>query len=206
LARPERQFADDKPVIVYTPHWQKQRSSWWAWGREIVRMLAAQDRYNVIVAPHQRLGEKDPEVRDTLGAVAHLPHVHVDLDSFAMVDGSYMAAADIYLGDTSSQIVEYLIRPRPCVFLDPQAIDWRATDDHEFWACGEVVTDLDALLAALEGAIVRHPEYVDVQRVFADRALGDTGPQASRWAAVLAAIGAQKPRLSIPRAGELVGR
>jgi hypothetical protein len=70
-----------------------------------------------------------------------------------------------------SQIVEYLIRPRPCVFLDPDAIDWRSTDDHEFWACGEVVTDLGNLLPALGGAIVRHPEFARVQQAFADRAL-----------------------------------
>jgi len=123
LARPPRLFSNDKPTIVYAPHWQPHRSSWWAWGQEIVAMLATQDRYNAILAPHQRLVETDPAIRAVLGAVAHLSHVHVDLDSFAMVDGSDMAAADIYLGDTSSQVVEYLIRPRPCGFLNSDRID-----------------------------------------------------------------------------------
>jgi hypothetical protein len=191
LARSQRLFANDKPTIVYAPHWQAHRSSWWAWGREIVAMLAAQDRYNIILAPHQRLVEQDPAIRDVLGAVAHLPHVHVDLDSFAMVDGSYMAAADIYLGDTSSQVVEYLIHPRPCVFLNPEAIDWRATDDHGFWKCGEVVDRLEMLRPALDRAADVHTGYEPVQRRFAAGSLGDTGPETARAAAeaILAARG-----------------
>jgi hypothetical protein len=183
LARPPRLFADDKPAIVYAPHWQRKRSSWWAWGRQVVEMLASQDRFNVILAPHQRLVEKAPEVREVLAAVAHLPHVHADLDSFAMVDGSYMGSADIYLGDTSSQVVEFLIRPRPCIFLNPEAIDWRATDDHDFWTCGEVVDRLEALAGALDRAQAEHPRYEAEQRAFAADALGDASPEAARRAA-----------------------
>jgi hypothetical protein len=185
-----RLFAQEKPIIVYAPHWQKARSSWWAWGREIVAMLAAQDRYNVILAPHQRLVEKDPAIRDVLAAVAHMPHVHTDLDSFAMVDGSYMAMADLYLGDTSSQVVEYLMRPRPCVFLNAQGIDWRATDDHDFWECGAVVDRLADVAAAIDGAFAVQPGYEAIQRPFAAKALGDVGPDVARTAAaaVLAAL------------------
>lgn len=191
LARPPSLFADDRPVVVYAPHWQRHRSSWWAWGRQIVEMLAGQDRFNVILAPHQRLVEKAPEVRAVLAAAAGLPHVHADLESFAMVDGSYMGAADLYLGDTSSQVVEYLIRPRPCLFLNPQAIDWRGTDDHDFWACGEVVDRLEALPEALARAPAEHPRYLAEQRAFAADALGDAGPEAARRAAraVIAALG-----------------
>lgn len=191
LARPPRLFADDRPVVIYAPHWQQHRSSWWPWGREIVAMLAAQRRFNVIMSPHQRLVETAPEVRDVLAGVAHLPHVHTDLDSFAMVDGSYMAAADLYLGDTSSQVVEFLIRPRPCVFLNPDRIDWRATDDHGFWECGEVVDRLAALAGALDRAFGEHPRYETIQRGFAADALGDTGPGAADRAAavVIEALG-----------------
>jgi hypothetical protein len=167
-------FAEARPVIVYAPHWQKSRSSWWDWGRDIVTMLAGQSRFNVILAPHQRLVETEPGVRAALAAVAELPHVHADTDSFAMVDGSYMAAADLYLGDTSSQIVEFLARPRPAIFLNPQRLDWRATDDHGFWGCGEVVDTLDRLPAALANAMGRHAEFAVQQEQFALAAMGDT--------------------------------
>lgn len=165
-------FAEERPVVVYAPHWRRRRSSWWEWGRPIVAMLAAQRRFNVILAPHQRLVETEPGVRAALAEVAALPHVHADIDSFAMVDGSYLAAADIYLGDTSSQIVEFLAWPRPCVFLNAQAIDWRATDDHGFWECGEVIERLDDLAPALDGAFTRHGVFFERQIAFSIAALG----------------------------------
>jgi len=201
LAQPRRLFADDKPVIVYAPHWQRQRSSWWAWGRQIVDMLVQQHQFNAVIAPHQRLVEKDPAIREVLAAVAPMPHVYTDLDSFAMVDGTYMAAADIYLGDTSSQIVEFLMRPRPCVFLNADNIDWRATDDHGFWECGEVVFQLEQLIPALEQAQARHLKFITKQESFAHNALGETGPEAPRRAAhaILDAIDrGYEPRPSPP--------
>jgi hypothetical protein len=183
-------FAERRPIILYTPHWQRHRSSWWAWGREIVAMLAAQDRYNVILAPHQRLVEKDPAIRAVLEEAARLPHVHADLDSFAMVDGSYTAAADLYLGDTSSQVGEFLMRPRPCVFLNPDRIDWRATDDHGFWECGEVVDALADLAGAIDRAFVDQPRYLDAQRRYVEDVVGDVSPDSARRAAcaVIAAL------------------
>ena len=176
-------FPTLRPIVLYTPHWQRHRSSWWDWGRQIVAMLVRQHRFNVILVPHQRLMERDAAVRDVLAEAATAPHVHADLDSFAMVDGSYTAAADIYLGDTSSQVVEFLARPRPCVFLNSQKLDWRMTDDHGFWECGEVVDDLDRVEGALDEAARAHERYLPVQREFAADALGDTSSEAPRRAA-----------------------
>lgn len=175
---PVSPFPDGTPTILYAPHWQRHRSSWWAWGRDIVALLTRQNRFNVILAPHQRLAEGDPAVAAVLREAAQHPHVHVDLDSPALVDGSYTALADIYLGDTSSQVVEFLAHPRPCVFLNNDAIDWRARDDHGFWQCGEVVDRLDAVWAALERAEAEHPRFRDIQARFAADSLGDTGPEA----------------------------
>jgi len=178
-------FPERKPVLLYTPHWQRSRSSWWAWGRQVVAMLVAQEGWNVILAPHQRLFERDRDAQAALAEVAQLPHVHVDTGSFAGVDGSYTAAADLYLGDTSSQVVEYLARPRPCVFLNPDRLDWRAAGDHGFWACGEVVDRLDALPTALAHAADHHAGYADAQARFAATMLGDTGPHVAARAAAL---------------------
>ena len=169
-------FRDDRPILVYAPHWQPHRSSWWKWGREIVALLAAQDRYNVILAPHQRLPEGDGEARAfLLAAAANHSNLHVDLDSFSTVDGSYLAAADLYLGDTSSQVVEFMATPRPCVFLDAQKTEWRTRADRDFWHCGEVVTALDKLPDALLRAPQRHPDYAAIQKAFVAEALGVVG-------------------------------
>ncbi len=176
-------FAKPRPILLYNPHWQRSRSSWWEWGRQIVAMLAEQRRFNVILAPHQRLVERDPDIRAVMAGVAHLPHVHADLESFAMVDGSYPAAADLYLGDTSSQVVEYMARPRPCLFLNPQRIDWQAAGDHGFWECGDVVEELATLPDALTDAMNDHPRYIAMQQSFAEKSLGDTSDRAPKASA-----------------------
>ena len=167
------QPADGRPVLLYTPHWQPHRSSWPAWGAQVVDHLARQRDWNVILAPHQRLIERAPGVRDVLARVAHLPHVHVDLDSFATVDGSYTAAADLYLGDTSSQLIEFLIRPRPAVFLNAHARDWVDDPAYAMWRAGEVVDDLSGLMPALARASARHADHAAVQHDIATAALGD---------------------------------
>ncbi|MBB3693590.1 hypothetical protein [Sphingomonas sp. BK580] len=176
-------FERPRSTLLYAPHWQAHRSSWPAWGREIVDRLAAQDEWNVILAPHQRLVERFPEVRAVLREVAHLPHVHCDLDSFALVDGSYTAAADIYLGDTSSQVLEFLVDPRPTIFLDPRARDWGADPDYAMWRAGEVVVALSELLPSIRRAPDLHPTYVEAQRDIAFAALGDTSGAAPARAA-----------------------
>lgn len=182
-ARPA--FAEARPIVLYAPHWQAHRSSWWTWGREIVRRVSLDGRYNLIFAPHQRLAERAQEVREVAEALSGLPNVHCDLDSFAMVDGSYTAAADIYLGDTSSQVVEFMMRPRPCVFLNALGVDWREDPKYAEWQCGEVVADLDRLLPALARAAAEHAGFAPLQAAFALSSLGDTSPAAPRRAAEL---------------------
>lgn len=176
-------FANARPVVLYAPHWQQHRSSWWNWGSELVRAIAADGRWNLIFAPHQRLVERAPEVRDVMAEIASLSHVHADLDGFAMVDGSYTAAADIYLGDTSSQVIEFLARPRPCVFLNPRRVAWRDDPAYAQWACGEVVERVDDVIEALARAPARQDAFADVQARFAAESLGDTSGAAPDRAA-----------------------
>lgn len=167
-------FAEQRPVVLYNPHWQRHRSSWWDWGPQVVRRIAADGRWNLIFAPHQRLVERAADVCAVAASVAQLPNVHVDLGSFAGVDGSYPAAADLYLGDTSSQLLEFAARPRPCVFLNPGAVAWRGHPDYAMWACGSVVDRLDALLPTLAAAPRDQPHFAALQADFAAASLGCT--------------------------------
>jgi hypothetical protein len=180
-------FADERPILLYAPHWQAHRSSWPAWGKKVVERLAAQRRYNVILAPHQRLVETAPELRRALEPLAALPHVHCDLASFAMVDGSYTAMADIYIGDTSSQVVEFWTDPRPAIFLNPWGDRWRSDPSFSQWFCGLVVDDPDELMAAIEAAPAVQPDFAGLQRRFRAAQLGDTGGGAPDRAAALIA-------------------
>lgn len=182
-------FAEERPTLLYAPHWQRHRSSWWDWGAAAIGQVLATGRYNLIFAPHQRLVEKAPEVRAFAAGLAGRGDVHVDLDSFAMVDGSYTAAADLYLGDTSSQVVEFLMRPRPCVFLDPRGVAWAGDPSYDMWTAGEVVTDSAMLSAALDRAMAEHPAFVAAQRRFATGSLGNTdGTAAARAAQTISRV------------------
>jgi len=176
-------FAEPRPTLLYTPHWQQHRSSWWHWGPDVVRRVIESGRYNLIFAPHQRLVERAPEVRGLCAELAGRGDVHCDLDSFAMVDGSYTEAADLYLGDTSSQVVEFLMRPRPCVFLDAHQARWQDDPSYAIWRTGEVVSGIDGLLPALARAPERHAQFAAVQRDFAAEWLGDVSGAAPARAA-----------------------
>jgi hypothetical protein len=176
-------FAERRPILLYNPHWQQHRSSWWRLGRETVRRIVDDGRYNLIFAPHQRLVERDPDLTEFCAEVAARPDVHCDTSSFATVDGSYTEAADIYLGDTSSQVVEFLVRPRPCLFLNAQQAAWRDDPAYAMWRCGEVIDDIYALPAALDRAPSLHAEYAEEQRVFARAQLGTLDGKAPERAA-----------------------
>jgi CDP-glycerol glycerophosphotransferase (TagB/SpsB family) len=77
---------------------------------------------------------------------------------------TYTEAADLYLGDVSSQIYEFLRRPRPCAFIDSHATDWQGDGNFRHWTCGKVLESADDLLAAVDEAFASHADYVAEQR------------------------------------------
>lgn len=174
LARGAPQFAQSRPVILYNPHWRPSRSSWWKWGTEVIERILDSGRFNLIFAPHQRLAEGDPGLRAVCDRLNARDDAMADMESFAAVDGSYPHAADIYLGDTSSQMLEFLQRPRPVVFLDPDRRDWRADPELAMWQCGEVVTDLADLLEGIDRAVAGQPAMAESQHRFVSGWLGET--------------------------------
>ncbi|MCC2975590.1 hypothetical protein LK533_02740 [Sphingomonas sp. PL-96] len=192
-ARPD--FAETRPVLLYNPHWQQHRSSWWRWGEQVVRQVLAEGKWNLIFAPHQRLVERAPEVQALCDQLQGRGDVHCDYQSFAAVDGSYTAVADAYLGDTSSQVLEFLMRPRPCVFLNAQQAAWAEDPSYAMWVAGEVVDSLDALLPALARAPAEHSRFAEAQAAMAEESLGDTSGAASARAAreILDVLAARRP-------------
>ncbi len=66
---------------------------------------------------------------------------------------TYTRAADIYLGDVSSQVYEFLHRPRSCIFLNSKAVPWRGNPDYAHWRLGQVVSSASGLSRGLEFAL-----------------------------------------------------
>lgn len=152
-------FGEDRPVVLYNPHFDGRLSSWPKWGARILAAFAEQSEFNLIFAPHLRLFEgRRLDQAAELAAFRDHPAIHVDLgDSSAAVDMTYTRMADIYLGDVSSQVYEFLRRPRPCLFLNPHGVAWRNDESYRHWRCGSVVNDVGHLLHDVREADRHHP-------------------------------------------------
>jgi len=175
---PVRLFDNDRPVVLYNPHFDPLLSSWFRFGEEILDYFAAQTAYNLIFAPHVMLFQ-----RRLLASVEHrllrlrqridprygrLGHIHVDTGSTRSIDMTYTNAADIYLGDVSSQIYEYIRTPRPAIFLNSHEAEWRGNPNYEHWTFGPVLDGPAGLAAALRQVTPLPDPYRQAQtRAFA---------------------------------------
>lgn len=158
-------FANSRPTILYAPHFKRDLSSWDRLGRDVIAWFAAQDSYNLVVAPHVRLfAEASDTERMEVEKLAVPGKILIDLGSDRLFDMTYTSGADIYLGDVSSQVYEFLATPRPCVFLNAHGVDWVGDPDYLFWTLGDVIDDLDRLPDALASASGHHLRYAEAQR------------------------------------------
>ncbi|AMO71061.1 hypothetical protein [Sphingorhabdus sp. M41] len=175
---PVRLFDNDKPIVLYNPHFDPLLSSWFRFGEQILDYFAQQSDYNLIFAPHVMLFQ-----RKLLASVEHrmlkfrqridphyaaLAHIHIDTGSSSSVDMTYTNAADIYLGDVSSQIYEFIQKPRPAIFFNSHEADWRGNPNYDHWNFGPVLDDIADLGPTLKAVSPLSDSYREAQtRAFA---------------------------------------
>jgi hypothetical protein len=200
--------ANGKPTVLYNPHPSPHLSSWYKHGRAVLDYFLNDDRYNLIFAPHVMLFHRrfvltiDKLRIDRPGLidkrVLDAPHIHVDLGSRASTDMTYTSAADIYLGDVSSQVYEFLHRARPCLFLNSQNADWRGNPNYGHWQTGEVLNEPADLGAALDRAVREHEHYLPVQQELFRRSFDLTEERSADRAAraILASVSQPVPQLA----------
>ena len=182
-------FDNGHPTVLYNPHFERALSSWDEVGMRVLEHFAANPRWNLIFAPHVRLFEMGGRrAYRAFRRYGDLPNIHVDLGGERCHDMSYTLAADLYLGDVSSQVAEFLIRPRPCLFLNPHRFAWRDDPNFRFWELGPVLEDIDGLELALVNATNSHASYRDLQVRYFDDSFGDAArvPSARRGADAIA--------------------
>jgi hypothetical protein len=56
---------------------------------------------------------------------------------------TYTRAADIYLGDVSSQVYEFLRTPKPCLFLNSSDAAWCGDESFHHWLYGPVLDTIE---------------------------------------------------------------
>jgi hypothetical protein len=171
--KPEKFFKTNLPTFFYNPHFDPFMSSWFDQGNAILQYFYERpDKYNLIFAPHVMLFSKSvhisPEFRvtrkrpDIDPKFLTAPNILIDTDSSRLFDGSYAVAADAYIGDVSSQVYEFLFRPRPCFFIDVHSgANSNEPPAYDFWRNGPVVKTAEELAEIL-------PDFAEIGAKFRD--------------------------------------
>ncbi len=190
---PPRLFKDDRPIVLYNPHFDPRLSSWYTMGRDVIDWFANQSRFNLIVAPHVMLFRRRLHAsvehrrlrwrRDVAKRYRDCPNILVDPGSERSIDMTYTRMADIYLGDASSQIYEWIARPRPAIFLDASNADWRDDPDFAHWRLGDVIRHVADLPGALDRAMADPLAYRAAQEEAREATFAQGDEPASRRAA-----------------------
>ncbi|ANY20767.1 hypothetical protein A6F68_02267 [Tsuneonella dongtanensis] len=175
-ARPDF-FGNGRPTFVYNPHFDPYLSSWYDVGPDLLRWFASPDgqRFNLIFAPHVMLFRKELHVSPEYRIARQRPQVpevadraaniRIDVASSKLFDMSYMLGADAYIGDVSSQVYEFLTRPRPTFFIDARSRRQRGEDEWlVFRKAGPVVRTVMDLVAVLPNFAEIGKAYRAVQR------------------------------------------
>ncbi|MDN3646439.1 hypothetical protein QWY75_09535 [Pontixanthobacter aestiaquae] len=166
-------FGNDRPIVFYNPHFDPKLSSWYDFGLPLLEHFAEQSRYNLVVAPHVMLFR-----RKLLASVEHrvlrwrkeiparfkrLDNIHIDQGSLNSVDMTYTRMADVYIGDVSSQVYEFIAQPRPAIFLNSHGAHWKDNPNYAFWKFGPVVDHAGGLDDALQQAVPLLDNYREAQ-------------------------------------------
>lgn len=184
-----RPFDNGRPIVVYNPHFRAELSSL-AHAEEVARAITTGTDLNLIVAPHIRVFESaSDEDLHRWRALAVPGRVLVDTGSPRMIDMSYLAVADLYLGDVSSQVYEFLLRrPRPCLFINAHRVAWRGDPDYAFWRLGDV-TRPDEVVPAIGAALAGPDRYRALQEAAVRETFGSLEGSAVRASeAILASL------------------
>ncbi len=182
-----RLFENDRPTVLYAPHFHRKQSSWISLGRQVLSFFAKSSTYNLIFAPHARLF-KHKKYHDNidLNEFRDTPNILIDTGSERSFDMTYTRAADIYLGDVSSQVCEFIYyRRRPCVFLNPNLLDQNTMN---FWRFGPVTNTINELDNTIEYATNKLEDiYKSEQDVYVDSAFSSSDvPPSQRGAEAIA--------------------
>jgi len=167
-------FNNDNTVFVYNPHYAKYLTSWNMFGQTVLDFFANNSQYNLVFAPHIKVfdGHKPSELNKYL----QYPNIIVDVNSNKLMDATYTKGADVYIGDVSSQVYEFLyFGLKPAIFLNAfNKKSWENSPNLQMWKTGTVVHEISAFSKAIANAQKSHVNFIDVQRDLIERKFSKT--------------------------------
>ena len=138
-------FKNNNPTFYYNPHWDMKFSSYLKWKKHILNFFSEKQDLNLIFSPHPLVKHMSKREGYTIENGKEIPdNIIIDYSSDYCMDGTYNSVSDVYIGDVSSMITEFIMhKPRPCLFINAHDIDWVGNEDYHFWEMGNVVNDVN---------------------------------------------------------------
>jgi hypothetical protein len=175
----------DRPVVLYAPTGE-HHNSLETMGEELIAKLAAVDRYDLLVKPHDH-----PHADiDWWSRLAPLESEHVRVVREPDVIRT-LSITDLLLTDASSVANEFALLDRPIVFIDvPELIELTlrkgALLDLETWGRkgGVVVPDVPTAIEAVEAGLTTPDGCSNIRRALVDDLFFNPGTAtaaAMRW-------------------------
>jgi hypothetical protein len=154
-----------RPVVLYAPTGERHNSMETV-GEDLLAKLAAVDRYDILVKPHDH-----PHASiDWWSRLAPMQNEHLRLVREPDVVRT-LSIADLLVTDASSVANEYALLDRPIVFVDvPELLALTRREgarlDLETWGRkgGTVVADVSSAVEAVEAGLAAPHEHSDVRR------------------------------------------
>ena len=152
-------FNNDNPVFYFNPHWDMQLSSYLGWRDVVLDFFRKHTEYNLVFAPHPLVKHLSKiKNYNTENKNDSSENIIIDLESTKLNDGTYNALSDVYIGDVSSMVTEWInFKPRPCIFINAQDISWEEDKNYDMWQYGTVIDDPNNLKKVIQDSLSNNP-------------------------------------------------
>lgn len=158
-------FQNKNITILYNPHWERKLSSFPKFGFRILDFFSKNSCYNLIFSPHTKLVNRNFILRHKLNKYRKYDNIIIDLNSERNNDMTYTKYANLYLGDGSSQVLEYLfVESRPCLFLDAHNLKDDKIHRPFTWNLGEIIDEITDFERTIKQTFKSHKlKYKSIQ-------------------------------------------
>ena len=158
-------FNNENYTFIYNPHFEKGLSSYYIHGKQVLDFFVKHPKYNLIFAPHINLFNKKGYLNSSeLDTYKIYDNIIIDTGSINSVNMHYLLSSNAYIGDVSSQVYEFLIKPRPCLFINSYKIDWSSNKNYQNWKMGEVIESFDDFEKSINNIVTNGNKYIAYQQ------------------------------------------